>query len=210
MNKFIIASLLLINIALNGAVYLKKPVGSHQATFAQLREINDSDFGKRILDTIALQLANKSPLSDVASMLAEIRTNLILQQQESDSLHVAQEQECADTIAQLEATINTCQAAADDAAEQIGVLKSEIKAWGIKITQMNNQLDILSARQSQLALAREQDHAAFLQRQEQGPVVLGALDMIVEKLRTIVPTSVDGAFAELAKIGKSNPIAALL
>merc|ERR1711915_1054756 len=113
-------------------------------------------------------------------------------------------------IAQLEATINTCQAAADDAAEQIGVLKSEIKAWGIKITQMNNQLDILNARQSQLALAREQDHAAFLQRQEQGPVVLGALDMIVEKLRTIVPTSVDGAFAELAKIGKSNPIAALL
>jgi hypothetical protein len=34
--------------------------------------------------------------------------------------------------------------------------------------------------------------------------------LIVEKLESIEPTSVDGAFVELAKIGKSNPIAALL
>jgi hypothetical protein len=39
---------------------------------------------------------------------------------------------------------------------------------------------------------------------------LAALDLVIEKLKTITPTSVDGAFAELAKIGKSNPIAALL
>jgi hypothetical protein len=89
-------------------------------------------------------------------------------------------------------------------------LKSEIKALGIKISQLSNQLEILNARQSQLALAREQDRADFQRRQEQGPAVLSALDLIVEKLKTIVPTSVDGAFAELAKIGKSNPIAALL
>jgi len=68
----------------------------------------------------------------------------------------------------------------------------------------------LVARQSQLTLAREQDHADFLKRQEQGPAVLSALDLVVEKLKTIVPTSADGAFIELAKLGKSNPIASLL
>jgi hypothetical protein len=78
MNKLLIASLLLINIAFSSAVFLKKPTSSKFTTLNQLREINDSDFGKRILDTIALQLANKSPLSDVAKMLADIRQNLAL------------------------------------------------------------------------------------------------------------------------------------
>jgi chromosome segregation ATPase len=67
-------------ITMNQAVFLKKPASGKFNTFNQLREIQDSDFGKRILDTIALQLANKSPLADVARMLQEIRQNLALQQ----------------------------------------------------------------------------------------------------------------------------------
>jgi hypothetical protein len=54
MNKFLIASLLVINIAFSSAVFLKKPTSGKFTTMNQLREINDSEFGKRILDTIAL------------------------------------------------------------------------------------------------------------------------------------------------------------
>jgi len=50
-------------------------------------------------------------------MLSDIRQNLVLQQQESESLHAAQEQECADEITKLDNTIATCQANADDATE---------------------------------------------------------------------------------------------
>jgi len=53
MNKFL-AIVLLVNIVCSNAVFLKKPVSGKQNTYASLREINDSDFGKRILDTIAL------------------------------------------------------------------------------------------------------------------------------------------------------------
>jgi hypothetical protein len=41
-----------------------------------LKSVENSNFGKKILDTIALQVKNKSPLGDIARLLAEIRTNL--------------------------------------------------------------------------------------------------------------------------------------
>jgi regulatory protein YycI of two-component signal transduction system YycFG len=53
MSKFI-AAFLLLNIAFSSAVFLKKPTNSHFNTMSQLREISEKDFGKRILDTIAL------------------------------------------------------------------------------------------------------------------------------------------------------------
>lgn len=54
MNKFLIATFFLVNIAMPNAVFLKKPTVSRMATFTQLRDISDSSFGKRILETIAL------------------------------------------------------------------------------------------------------------------------------------------------------------
>ena len=71
-------------------------------------------------------------------MLAEIRRNLVLQQHEADGVQAARVVECNETIAALDATINTCQANADDAAEQIGVLNSEIKALTIKVNSLAN------------------------------------------------------------------------
>jgi len=50
----ILATLFIMNIAFTSAVFLKAPSNGRFNTFNQLREINDSDFGKRILDTIAL------------------------------------------------------------------------------------------------------------------------------------------------------------
>lgn len=34
--------------------------------------------GKKLLETIALQLKNKAPLADIAKMLQDLRENLIL------------------------------------------------------------------------------------------------------------------------------------
>jgi len=54
MNKVLIATLLIAQIALSSAVYLKKPSNSQYTVFSQLNAIRDSDFGKRIIDTIAI------------------------------------------------------------------------------------------------------------------------------------------------------------
>jgi hypothetical protein len=56
-----------------------------------LKYVEGNNFGKKILDTIALQMKNKSPLGDIARLLAEIRQDLATQQAEADQLHNAQE-----------------------------------------------------------------------------------------------------------------------
>ena len=61
------------------AVFLKKPAKAGFNVFTQLKSFEDITFGKKLLDTIALQLSANSPLGDVARMLAEIRTDLATQ-----------------------------------------------------------------------------------------------------------------------------------
>ena len=63
--------------------------------------MENSEFGKKILDTIALQVKNNSPLSDIARMLAEIRQDLTLQNHEADNLHAAQVVQCDTQITEF-------------------------------------------------------------------------------------------------------------
>lgn len=72
MNKLLVV-FLIANVLASNAVFLKK---TSTTTVNHLRNIQESEFGKRILDTIALQMNNKSPLSDVAKMLNDILANL--------------------------------------------------------------------------------------------------------------------------------------
>lgn len=89
--------------------------------------------------------------------------------------------------------------------QEIGRLESEIR---IK----SEQLEILNRREVELDDARVHDAEEFTRRQQQAVEVIGALELIIEKLSTIPANDNDAnlALAELAKIGNSNPILALV
>ena len=57
---------------------------------------------------------------------------------------------------------------------------------------------------------RAQDSKDFFARQEQTKLVLDALEVIIPKLRAITPHTASEVFIELAKLGSSNPIQALV
>jgi chromosome segregation ATPase len=126
MHKAVIATLLICNLAFSGAVFLKKPSQATFTVFNQLEEVENEEFGKKILDTIALQLKNKSPLGDVAKMLAEIRQDLVIQQQESDQVHSQQEAECETEINEYTRRIDVATAIQSAAESEITTLKQEI------------------------------------------------------------------------------------
>jgi chaperonin cofactor prefoldin len=73
-------------------------------------------------------------------------------------------------------------------------------------------LAILNDRDLELDANRQADAEEFARRQQQAIDVAAALDLINEKLGTIEPNTNDDnlAMVELAKIGNSNPIAALI
>jgi chaperonin cofactor prefoldin len=70
----------------------------------------------------------------------------------------------------------------------------------------------LNRRETSLEESRAADKIDFARRQENAVQVIGALELIIEKLQTIDPNTNDAslALAELNKLGASNPIMALV
>jgi chromosome segregation ATPase len=145
-------------------------------------------------------------------MLDEIRQDLVTQQAESDALHNQQEQECADTIASLDRCISDNTNTKDEAENEISILEAEIARIQGEIKIKEAQLELLNRRDSELDDARQRDSEEFARRQTQGVEVIGALELIIEKLSTIPANDNDAnlVLSELAKIGNSNPILALV
>lgn len=124
-------------------------------------------FGKKILDTIALQLKNKSPLGDIAKMLAEIRQDLVIQEQEADMVHEAQVAECDQEITEYNRRIDVASAIIETAEGEIATLKQEINGAEGDIRNKAMQLDILNQREIDLKDSRARDADEFVRRQAQ-------------------------------------------
>jgi len=212
MNKTVLAVCLILSITFANAGFLKqeKKEVKKETIASQLQEMESHEFGKKILDTITLQLNNNSPISDIARMLAEIRQDLTLQNHEADNLHAAQVVQCDTQITEFNRRIDVATVQRDDAETEIGLLNSEIANLRSDIANKAKQLEILDNREQTLREERESDAFAYAARTAQTEEVISALDLILEKLGGIAPGASNAAvLAQLAKIGTSNPILAL-
>jgi hypothetical protein len=212
MNKTILVALMCFAVMTSASKLNKRITIAHtEPTVAQqLEDIESSEFGKKILYTIALQIKNDSPLTDIARMLAEIRQDLILQEHEADNLHAQQEQECEDEVIEYNRRIDVAEVTRDDAQTEIVLLQGEVAVLKADVLSKSGQLNILDNREAALRSEREADAFAFQARIATNNEVLSAIDLILEKLSGITPsTSSAAVLAQLNKIGKSNPILAL-
>lgn len=71
-------------------------------------------------------------------------------------------------------------------------------------------MDILNQREIDLKDSRARDADEFARRQAQSQQVVEALDFIIDKFETLQPHESEFVMAELAKIGKTNPLLALM
>ena len=81
--KYILSLLALI--AVTQSVFLPQMKSGN--VFADIKQIDTSDFGKKLIDTIALQLKSNAPLEDVSMLLDNLLHNVVTQQQEQDDMH---------------------------------------------------------------------------------------------------------------------------
>ncbi|CAD8111892.1 unnamed protein product [Paramecium primaurelia] len=206
--KFLICLAL---IAFTQAVVIKHASNPHAAVFAQLENLEDNPLGKKILDTIAIQMRNQSPLSDIAKMLQDLRENLVLQQQDAELVHVAQEADCEAEIYGYNRRIEFASNEITEATMDINKYTSEIELLQQEIENQVIQLRILNEQEEQLREQRAEDHAAYQEREIQTPKVVEALDVIAAKLSAIQPEAdAEVVLAELERVGGENPILALV
>ena len=209
MNKI---AIVLLGLVVANAVFVKKTASDpNQAVFNQLESLEDVIMGKKLLDTIALQLKNQSPLGDIAKMLQNLRESLIMQQQDADLQHAADEAECEAEILGYNRRIDFASNEITDSTNEINSLNNQIANLESVIENANTQLDILNEQEQVLRDTRASDHAAFEERMQTTPKVIDALDVIASKLGAIQPESdADAVLAELRRIGGENPILALV
>ncbi|CAD8112275.1 unnamed protein product [Paramecium sonneborni] len=206
--KFLICLALIL---FTQAVVIKHASNPHAAVFAQLENLEDNPLGKQILDTIAIQMRNQSPLSDIAKMLQDLRENLVLQQQNAELVHVAQEADCEAEIYGYNRRIEFASNEITEATMDINKHTSEIELLQQEIDNQIIQLNILNQQEEQLRDQRAEDHAAYEEREIQTPKVVEALNVIAAKLSAIQPEAdAEVVLAELEKVGGDNPILALV
>jgi len=212
MNKFVLVALLgLVCFASASKLNKRMTIAHSEPTVAQqFDEIEVSEFGRKILDTIALQVKNNSPLTDIARMLAEIRQDLILQEHESDNTHAQQTQECETEIVEYNRRIDLATVTRDDAQTEITLLQGEVAVLRQDVAAKAVQLAIIDNREAALRADREAEAFAYQTRIATNNEVLAAIDLILEKMAGMSPgASTASVLAQLNKIGKSNPILAL-
>jgi chromosome segregation ATPase len=198
-------------LVLAQSVFVKRSNDLNKAVFAQLEALEEHDLGRKLLDTIALQLNNKAPLADIAKMLQQLRENLVLNQQEADMKHAQDEVDCETEIYQYNRRIDFASNEIQESTQEIQTLTTKVAQLEQDLENKIIQLDILNEQEAELTEQRAKDAEAFKKFDFETEQVIDAVEVIIQKLSTITPDAeVLAALTQLNKIGKSNPILALM
>jgi len=206
--KSILVIALVLGVAFGGSIFAQnKQVG----IFTELQSIDNSDFGKKLLDTIALQLKNKSPLGDISKLLSEIKSELLSQQEKADAEESKAEQDCKSGVESYNARIDAATNEINEAIVGIANFRRQIEQLTARKEQYEHQIDTLNRQEAEFREVRKQDEESFASRISEQRAVVAALEQIIPELERLKPHGdVQAALIELARIGKTNPIGALL
>ncbi len=185
-------------------------LGTHSKLNNILSKIDSTDFGKNLLDTIALQLESNAPMDDIATLLRDMITDIKRQQEEADEAKAAKDIECDTEITEYNNRIEHANNEIQEATAAIKTLRNRKRDLEKAIKTREVELVLLDQHEQQIREDRTRDHAEYFVRTEQTEEVLEALEVIIPKLKAITPHNAAQVFAELAKIGNTNPIAALV
>lgn len=181
-------------------------------TMAELNKIKANPLGKKIIDTLAIQMKSDTPLVQISILLKDLRTELEKQQSELDESREKTERECS---TDLDAYIERIKTSLQEVQEsEINVVKLNTQASNLKKSLANKvlQLSILEKKEDEIKQLRKRDIDDFEKRLIQSKEVLQALDLVIPKLENIKKDKKElpNALLDLSKIGKANPIDSLV
>jgi len=126
MRNTFVALFLIANIAMSSAAFIKKPKAMNFDVISKLREIDNHPFGKKIMDTIALQISSGAPLANVAKFLQELIASSASQLTSGTNKHNQFVSETNEYLKRENAIKTKADADAADASASIDILDREI------------------------------------------------------------------------------------
>ncbi len=139
-------------------------LGSNAKLVKTLKGIDNTEFGKNLLDTIALQLETEGAMDDIANLLRDMITELRRAQEEHDEAYAAKVIECNAEIADYEHRIEVATNNIQDATIAIKEYRGKKRDLEKSIATRETELRLLDEHEAQLRADRTRDAADFLLR----------------------------------------------
>jgi peptidoglycan hydrolase CwlO-like protein len=175
-----VVGLFLCVLALSSAASLRNP------SFIKLDALNNMPYGRRILDTIALQLKAGASVDRIVELLDELADGIREEQSDDDNLNVTRQNECDSEIAEYERIIRDTQAEIDDASSQLASLYPQLKTTTAQLKTKEVEIESLSAKIDDYRQSFRDDTHDYQARVADHEAGIASIDSVLEQMEPLV------------------------
>ena len=151
-----------------------------------LVQIDNTPYGKRLLDTIQLQMQSKASVDRILGLLEELKNDLNAQQASDNKVHEEQEQECAFEIGGYNAEIARLEGEIAAANAYLGELRPQLATVNSHLSKKLEEISLLTVRLANYEEAHRLDEEDYKRRVEDHQQALVAMAQVLENVRSLV------------------------
>lgn len=144
--------------------------------------IDSTDYGKRLLDTIQIELQSQGNVDNILKILNELKDDLINQQNIANGLHDEKVQECTVTIEDYTQTINSLALRIEELEKSIPEISSKLDIVKSKLSTKEKEISELNEELESYDSDYKQDKEDYEKRVKDHRDALQAVDAALEYL----------------------------
>lgn len=148
--------------------------------------IDNTPYGKRLLDTIQLQMQSKASVDRILNLLEELKADLRAQQTQDDGIHRDQEAECSSEIAGYDAEIARLEGEINAANAYLSELRPKLETVNGQLYRKLNEISSLTARLADYEAAHKQDEEDYQRRVQDHQEALRAVGEALAYVKSLV------------------------
>eukprot|EP00359_Climacostomum_virens_P007008 CAMPEP_0204901450 /NCGR_PEP_ID=MMETSP1397-20131031/3085_1 /ASSEMBLY_ACC=CAM_ASM_000891 /TAXON_ID=49980 /ORGANISM="Climacostomum Climacostomum virens, Strain Stock W-24" /LENGTH=316 /DNA_ID=CAMNT_0052069813 /DNA_START=76 /DNA_END=1026 /DNA_ORIENTATION=- len=143
-------------------------------------------YGKRILDTIALQMKAGASVDRIVELLDELAEGIRDNQSDDDALNATRQNECDAEIAEYERIIRDTQAEIDDAEAKLAVLYPDLQTTSAQLDVKVTEIEYLKQKLADYRQSFGDDTRDYQERVANHEQGIASIDSVLEQLYPLV------------------------
>lgn len=147
-----------------------------------LTSLKRTDFGKKLLASIELQMSMEGPVDKVLELLQQLDDGLVQEQAEHDERHEAFQEDCASTLANYQGELDQAKADKTEAASQLSVLLPQIAETKRELADAESSLESTIDAKNAAIERRQEEHEDYLVRVQEHADAISACDLATEQV----------------------------
>lgn len=159
------------------------------ATSADFKTLKRTDFGKKLLASIELQLSMEGPVDKILDLLKELDAGLVEEQAGHDDRHADFQSVCEASLNEYTTQIDRAETDQQQAVSELITLNPAISEAEHELKHALDQKAATEDRKGKSIEQREQEHEIFLERREEHLTAISACNLATEQVLQLKSSS---------------------